>query len=1011
MGGYNSNPPVDSDKPAKTAAEAEAIAGAAVGFRGSYGGPTGQAAQKYEHMRQQQAQAQQQPVVQQQGQPGMKYMGWERDAAAGQQDTSSELARQQAIITTIESRPRYMDASAFGDSTTQAALAAVPEGANKDAELGRILEEQRKKAEMTPGKTDDRFFENQLSLWNAQKIERSSGYHHWAQNTGKQQNANPYENVADIALSWEKAGNVKDNFGKNYAFNPNVNTLLSKLPTDQNGNPMGLQEYDWKGATANYKGTVPPAPVSWMPAIEFINSQHGKYGVYGELYGGVRDTNTPTPSVTANRNAIATPLLPVPSAPGVFFTGSIEAAPKVEVVQPTGAVDVFGHSVVIPGLAFFQQPTIKTTPPVRDETTPFATAFGENFQFRAATDINKLDAAPWVPSKGEVAVGSPVYSEPVTKFNPDTGMTETEYQSTQKYETWDMTKQTVIPGTTSTLGLSGYDVFNKNAREFLHLPSPEVGEQAVRIASLTNPIFAPTTVAAIFTEKFNPEQASNARAMEGLVGLRGQYTTFYEQPALTGISYGVGAVMGTGWRGLEKAGSVLRSVTAEKVISNGGVWRAAEQVTVGAWNLAPKALTAVYGADIALRATNWGTDFTPENVVTKSKGLVIQEGAPMMFGASAGYRLPETAVQAKNTLGKNYADLNWQARYQYHRLVSELGRENPMSGYGYTGVEFSKTQGGFVFGERGVNLENYAMTNEAYIRETVGPSGDMSKLEGIPYMRKNPGIADASPYMTVDAGAVLGVGMGGRKVQVLRPAQTIGQGISRQTKFGEGFASSGQRGYSIRNDEGGFSWDRPSVQVQRNVPISMMGSSLILDSPQISQTVSDTMVISAQKSGQYTQQMSDIVQNQIRRQFNEVSPKISLGQESQQVPVSVSDISSKTDQRTRQDVLSVPLFSQIQVPVQTPVQIPGTNQITKPRIDTGWERTIIPIPPPPVIVPFLPSFPGLGDMGGRPRRPRRNTNLFKMGLDIAGKSVMPRMPKVFVPKTPGTLKPVRRKRR
>jgi hypothetical protein len=304
MGGYDPNPPVDSDVPAKTAEEAEAIAGQAVGFRGTYGGQQGRAAQNYAILQQnrqvQQRQAQQQ---QQQGQPTgqqqpsgrpTKYMGWEGDQDATVQRPNYTA---DAIQQYIQSRPRFVDTSQFGNTQTQAALNQVPSGTDRNAALGKILEAQRQAATLTPGLADDRFFENQLSLWNAQKIEASSGEHYFKKQSTDPTNwtANTRENIGDIALGWEKAGNVKDNLGKNYAFNPNVGTLISVLPKDANGQPMGLQEYDWRGAAANYKGTSQPAPVDWNPAIDYINSQAGRQGVYGNLYGGKPDVITPTP--------------------------------------------------------------------------------------------------------------------------------------------------------------------------------------------------------------------------------------------------------------------------------------------------------------------------------------------------------------------------------------------------------------------------------------------------------------------------------------------------------------------------------------------------------------------------------------------------------------------------------------------------------------------------------------------------------------------------------------------
>jgi len=270
----------------------------------------------------------------------------------------SRPTSEQAIVTAISTRPRGMDAAQFGDRKTQQLLSAVPEG-DRAAALGVILEQQRQEATKTPTLTDDRFFQNQLDLWNAQAIEGSAGEHAYKKSSPNPADwtANVRENLGDIALVVEKAGNPKDNFGKNYAFNRNVASATSVLPQRTNADgtvtPVGLQEYAWMGAVSGKS----PGNVSWMPAINYINSQRGRQGIYGNLAGGVPDEFTPLPAGYSNGGMIHQPTIAAPDrligggkvagkttvsannlpAP---FRSEIESVGKV--MPPSPKVNIFG---------------------------------------------------------------------------------------------------------------------------------------------------------------------------------------------------------------------------------------------------------------------------------------------------------------------------------------------------------------------------------------------------------------------------------------------------------------------------------------------------------------------------------------------------------------------------------------------------------------------------------------------------------------------------------------------
>ena len=397
-----------------------------------------------------------------------------RDAQARETTVSkpgqANLSRptsEQAIVTAISTRPRGMDAAQFGDRKTQQLLSAVPEG-DRTAALGVILEQQRREATKTPTLTDDRFFQNQLNLWNAQAIEGSAGEHAYKKSSPNPADwtANVRENLGDIALVVEKAGNPKDNFGKNYAFNPNVGSVMSVLPQRTNADgtvtPVGLQEYAWMGAVSGKS----PGNVSWMPAINYINSQRGRQGIYGNLAGGVPDEFTPLPAGYSNGGMIHQPTIAAPDRligsgkvgglgvvsdrkEGFTYTPIGKTLPTSGNQPPMipntfsrsedwiGNLPVFGWIFgMIPGAVDLQTAVLPTSKAegipflgniARDASRPLMTEYTseikpsalsvmaggkEDFQVKMSTTAKGYETAPWIPSKGTTYTGgSPELTE------------------------------------------------------------------------------------------------------------------------------------------------------------------------------------------------------------------------------------------------------------------------------------------------------------------------------------------------------------------------------------------------------------------------------------------------------------------------------------------------------------------------------------------------------------------------------------------------------------------------
>jgi hypothetical protein len=420
-----------------------------------------------------------QTIVEQQNQQRALQEQQRRDQQLYYEQIRQEQARRQVVQMTYAEqarldaapRPRYTDLKDLGDSTTQAIFSNNKlmrmMGFNfpdDETVMGRTLEAQRIAALQTPGTQDERFYENERDKWNANSIELSSAYGNVGRKEGIPIPANPFENRGDVALALEKGGNAKDFTPATYGFNPNVGSMLGLLPGGK-----GFQESEWDTAVARDKGRAAPAPVSFMDAINYQAAQQGRMGVYGNLFGGVKDT-APNVPVRSGGQVMTSRMTGMDgfgifgerTAKRPFLSVSSGDTVKTETIAPTGEIDFFGLKATVPFLARFQQPTIKTTitGKPRESGTLFSQmAGGDNFFFKMGTSPEKMESSPWVSSKGKVAVGAPILGDifavgaPIisTRFNPATGMTDTiseqkyQQEATQKYETWDMSKQMVIP--------------------------------------------------------------------------------------------------------------------------------------------------------------------------------------------------------------------------------------------------------------------------------------------------------------------------------------------------------------------------------------------------------------------------------------------------------------------------------------------------------------------------------------------------------------------------------------
>jgi hypothetical protein len=106
----------------------------------------------------------------------------------------------------------------------------------------------------------------------------AGNYHYEGKKTGVNVGPNPYENAADAALAFMKGGNPRDDFTKNYAFNPAV-TGTGTGVVDLLPGGKGLQETAWDNTINKTSNKIS----NFLPAIAAWRSAEGSMGPYATL--------------------------------------------------------------------------------------------------------------------------------------------------------------------------------------------------------------------------------------------------------------------------------------------------------------------------------------------------------------------------------------------------------------------------------------------------------------------------------------------------------------------------------------------------------------------------------------------------------------------------------------------------------------------------------------------------------------------------------------------------------
>ena len=245
---------------------------------------------------------------------------------------------------------------------------------------------------------------------------------------------------------------------------------------------------------------------------------------------------------------------------------------------------------------------------------------------------------------------------PVTTFGePYTEGDTTYYPSTTTSGDIITKTETPVP----IAGSSGYDTFNEGIRNALHLPDAATGERAVKLASYANFFTGPGLIAGDITKAaaegiFGKESIVAKNVAEGAEfryatapgSMKGQYESFYEQPALAVGSYAVGFA----FKGVTSVGGAVRSRIAPAVISRGETARALEITGSRIWNVAQVGMAGLYATDVSSRATQGFTEFSPTVVVPRLRASVTQEVYPMMLG----YNAPGQIYKAAKVSNLNY---------------------------------------------------------------------------------------------------------------------------------------------------------------------------------------------------------------------------------------------------------------------------------------------------------------------------------------------------------------------
>jgi len=160
--------------------------------------------------------------------------------------------------------------------------------------------------------------------------------------------------------------------------------------------------------------------------------------------------------------------------------------------------------------------------------------------------------------------------------------------------------------------------------------------------------------------------------------VKGEVMGLQTKPLQTLASFGIGLGMGAVFKGVEVGVGAARATAAPKIISEGGVYRAADIFATGVMKRGPQALGALYALDIGVRATQKGTDISPA-AAGRLGGIVATEARPMTIGGMIGYAAPTKAYEAARGAQIGYRQAQVEIAGERNLLLQSKEVSEPIS--------------------------------------------------------------------------------------------------------------------------------------------------------------------------------------------------------------------------------------------------------------------------------------------------------------------------------------------
>lgn len=230
---------------------------------------------------------------------------------------------------------------------------------------------------------------------------------------------------------------------------------------------------------------------------------------------------------------------------------------------------------------------------------------------------------------------------------------------------------TYTPATSAPTGLiesaaAGYGNLNeqlKNALGLKNLPTPSTEQ-----IKSTGPYLATVPGATPVGMALQTPGLSDYAAEY----LKGEIIGIKEQPLAIAASFGAGLILGGAMKVAEGGIGFGRATFAEKIISEGGVYRAGERLATAALDYGPTILGGIYAIDVGSRVTKGGTDFSQASA-GRAGQIMATEVRPMTFGGITGYKAPGDLYRAAKL-----SDIGYKSALQEGEVGSRFEYYTPV---------------------------------------------------------------------------------------------------------------------------------------------------------------------------------------------------------------------------------------------------------------------------------------------------------------------------------------------